>query len=131
MSSYLLSVYNPAGIHEREFGAYDNAAEMEAAFARVSEFNASLENAGLLLFAAGLGAPTTAVTVDPDGALSDGPGFDAPYYLGGFWAIKVTGIDAATRIAAQAAAACGQRVEVRVMEGEEEEDVGAIGPESL
>lgn len=131
MISYLLSVYNPAGIHEREFGAYDSAAEMEVAFARVAEFNASLENAGLLLFAVGLSAPTTAVTVDPDGALADGPGFDAPSYLGGFWAVRVSDFDVATRLAARAAAACGQRVEVRLMEGEDEPDVGAIGAEKL
>lgn len=131
MSCYLLSVYHPDGVHEREFGAYETAADMEAAFARVAEFNASLSNAGLLEFAAGLGAPITAVTVDPDGALSSGPGFAAEKYLGGFWVIRVADDGTATRIAAEAAAACGQAVEVRCLAGEDDEEIAVNGSEGL
>lgn len=125
MSSYLLSVYNPAGSQEREFGPYPDAATMEAAFARVAEFNESLENAGNLIFAAGLASPDLALTVAPDGELTDGPGFSAPAYLGGFWAIRATNFEEATRIAGQAAAACGNRVEVRAMEDDRDNDIGA------
>lgn len=125
MSSYLLSVYNPAGSHEREFGPYPDAVAMEAAFARVAEFNESLENSGALIFAAGLAAPNLALTVTPDGELADGPGFEASAYLGGFWAIRATNFEEATRIAAQAALACGNRVEVRAMEDDRDNDIGA------
>ncbi|QGU06079.1 YCII-related domain protein [Corynebacterium occultum] len=120
MSSYLLSVYNPAGSHEREFGPYPNAADMEAAFARTAEFNEFLQNSGTLVFAAGLSAPTLGVTVAPDGALIDGPAFHAESYLGGFWIIRAADFDVATRIAAQAAVACGGKVEVRQMESPED-----------
>lgn len=120
MSSYLLSVYNPAGSHEREFGPYPTAADMEAAFARTAEFNESLQNAGVLLFAAGLSAPPFGVTVAPDGSLHDGPAFHAEAHLGGFWIIRTPTFEDATRIAAQAAVACGAKVEVRRMEGPEE-----------
>ncbi|MGP6174362.1 YciI family protein [Corynebacterium sp. A21] len=120
MSSYLLSVYNPAGSHEREFGPYPTRADMEAAFARTNEFNEALENSGALLYVAGLSAPNLGVTVAPDGALIDGPAFQAESYLGGFWLIRASSFDEATRIAGEAAAACGGQVEVRQVEGPED-----------
>lgn len=116
MSSYLLSVYNPADSHEREFGPYNSAADMEAAFARTGEFNEKLQKSGALIAVDGLGSPALGVTVNPDGTLIQGPAFQAEYYLGGFWIIRAADLAEATAIAQEASAACGGRIEVRKME---------------
>lgn len=111
-----MSVYNPADSHEREFGPYESAADMEAAFARTGEFNEKLQSSGALIAVDGLSSPALGVTATPEGKLIEGPAFRAEYYLGGFWIIRAADLAEATRIAQEAATACGGRIEVRRME---------------
>ena len=116
MAQYLLSVYNPDEIYEREFGPYESAADMNAAFAAVGEFNEHLQATGAWVFACGLAAPTSASHITPDGKLIDGPLSTAPTHLGGFWVVEVDGFEQATQLAGAAAAASGNSVEVRALQ---------------
>lgn len=113
MTTYMLSVYNLAGVHEREFGPYADEAEMQAAFARTAEFNGDLDSAGQLVYAAGLTPPSEAFTVEKNGTRIPGQIFTASAYLGGFWIITAESEEQAREIATRAAAACGNAVEVR------------------
>lgn len=116
MSRFMLSVYSPAASYEREFGSYNSAAEMGAAFARVAEFNDDLKDEGILDFVGGLSAPEFALTIDSAGKESDGSATDASALLGGFWVIAVDELDEARGVAQRAAQACGQAIEVRQFE---------------
>ncbi|WP_080792548.1 YciI family protein [Corynebacterium pacaense] len=117
MTSFMLSVYNPADSYDREFGTYDSAAEMEAAFARTAELNDALEDEGVLVYVGGLNAPALAVTVDPSGLESDGPAGGSGAVLGGFWVIDTDTFEEAAEVAQRAAVACGQSIEIRQFEG--------------
>ncbi|MFC6317178.1 YciI family protein [Corynebacterium gerontici] len=52
-----------------------------------------------------------------DGTLSQGPASEASHYLGGFWIIEAEDEQQAKEIAAKAAKACGNTVELRAMMG--------------
>lgn len=113
MTRFMLSVHNSAASYEREFGSYNSAAEMGAAFARVAEFNDDLTDEGILDFVGGLSAPEFAVTIDSAGKESERPATDVSSALGGFWVISVAELDEAREVAQRAAQACGQVIEVR------------------
>lgn len=120
MTQYLLSVIHEAGVQEREFGPYADEASMHQAFADVGRFNTELEEAGALVFAGGLQPPSTATTVDATGAdviTTDGPFAESKEYLGGFWVIEASDLDAALEWTRKASAACGQKLEIRPLQG--------------
>lgn len=114
MSKYLLSVIHP-------YRAADVPSEpdddMLATFAAVDEFNTRLEKDGHWVFAGGLtpidDARVARTAQSGDGAtVTDGPYLETKEHLGGFWVVEA-GPDEIDRIALDAAAACGNDVEVR------------------
>lgn len=118
MTHYLLSVHGPA--ERNEFGNYASKEEMEAAYARTSEFNEKLHADGYWVFAGGLQPAATATVVDgqgPSPVMTDGPYLETKEALGGFWVIEAPDLDVALRLAAEGSAACGGKVEVRPFEG--------------
>lgn len=117
MAQYLLSVFHEPGVHAAGT-AYQSEEDMQAAFARVGAFNEGLQTSGAFVFACGLTPPEQAVTIAPDGARRQGPfAPDAPAFTGGFWVVEATDDAAAFALGAEGAAACGQRVEVRPLQG--------------
>lgn len=87
----------------------------------VDAFNQKLRTAGSWVFAGGLQAIQTATTVDNTGdapAVTDGPSTQSKEYLGGFWVIEATDLDAAIEWAKEASRACAGRVEVRAFQDE-------------
>jgi hypothetical protein len=79
-------------------------------------YNNRLEAEGHLVFVGGLASPRTATVIDNrDGEplFTDGPYLESKEYLGGFWVIEVTDLDAALGLAADASKACNRKVELR------------------
>ena len=107
---YLLSV-----IHDSASLATPSEAET------IDVFNEGLQAKGHWVFAAGLGAPSTATVIDNrDGAavFSDGPFVESKEYLAGFWIIEAPDLDVALTLAAEGSKACNRKVEVRPLLGE-------------
>lgn len=116
MTQYLLSVHHD-GLEYPE----PVEADMQRQFAQVDAFNADLQANDQWVFAGGLHPPSTATVVesrDGDVVTTDGPFAEAKEYMGGFWVIEATDLDAALRLAAEASAACEAPVEVRPFQGE-------------
>ena len=102
---YLFSV-----IHDRP----DLAAPEE--MAAIDVFNDRLQAEGHWVFAYGLGAPSTATTIDNRGAeavFTDGPFLESKEYLAGFWIVEAPDLDVALKLAAEGSKACNRKVEVR------------------
>ena len=82
----------------------------------IDVFNDRLVAEGHWVFAAGLGAPSTATVIDNragETVLTDGPFLESKEYLAGFWVIEAPDLDVALRLAAEGSKACNRRVEVR------------------
>lgn len=123
MTQYLLSVHNE-GLEYPDMSPED----MERAYAQVDAFNADLQASGSWVFAGGLHAPSTATVVESrDGEVvtTDGPYAEAKEFLGGFWVVEASDLDAALAIAADASAACEGPVEVRPFQDEPSDDGAA------
>lgn len=79
--------------------------------------------AGQWVYAGSLTPPESAITVDSAGPVplepdvTPGPFSVAAAALGGFWIIEAVNQAAALERATQASAACGQKVELRALEG--------------
>ena len=89
-----------------------NPSEMDA----IDVFNERLQAEGHWVFAFGLGAPSTATTIDNRGAeavFTDGPFLESKEYLAGFWIIEAPDLDVALKLAAEGSRACRGKVEVR------------------
>lgn len=115
MPQYFISVLHDPGVQQAGT-VYADEAAVEAAFARVGDFNDSLGER--LLFAGGLTAPEQAVVVTPDADPTPGPTDpDARKPLGGFWIIEADDDSDAQQITTRAAQACGQMLELRRLEG--------------
>lgn len=85
----------------------------------VDAFNDKLRAEGAWVFAGGLHPIQTVTTVDNTGdapVVTDGPYAESKEYLGGFWGIETTGLDAALEWAKSASRACAARVEVRAFQ---------------
>ncbi len=111
---YLLSVFGPA--EPTEFGSYPTREAMLESFADTGAFNDRLKREGHFVFADGLEPPTTATTVDGQGArpaYTDGPYLETKEHLGGFWVIEAPDLDVALALAAEGSRACRGVVEVR------------------
>lgn len=122
MAQFLLAIYHAPEQYSAasEFGAYRDEAEMRAAYEATGAFNKRLMDEGSWVFACGLTPPEATVTVDgrPDEpTFSEGPAAPAEEYLGGFWIVEVADLDAAVALAADGSRACGQRVQVRALQG--------------
>jgi hypothetical protein len=84
--------------------------------AAIDAFNDRLRADGHWVFAAGLGAPSTATVIDNrDGQamVTDGPFLESKEYLAGFWIIEAADLDVALTLAAEGSQACNRKVEVR------------------
>jgi len=82
----------------------------------IDTFNERLQAEGHWVFAAGLGAPDTATTIDNRGAeavVTDGPFLESKEYLAGFWIMEAPDLDVALKLAAEGSKACNRKVEVR------------------
>jgi hypothetical protein len=82
----------------------------------IDTFNERLQADGHWVFAAGLGAPETATTIDNRGAeavVTDGPFLESKEHLAGFWIMEAPDLDVALKLAAEGSKACNRKVEVR------------------
>jgi hypothetical protein len=119
MPQYMLSVSHPADV---DFSAMTED-DMQRVYTQVDAFNADLRSTGAWVFAGGLMPISDATTVDATGAepvVTDGPYAEAKEYLGGFWVIEASDLDAALAIATKGSAACEGKVEVRPFQAEPE-----------
>lgn len=118
MTQYLLSVW---GTHtDSETGPYADQDEMAAASERVAAYNQRLTDEGVLVYAAGLESPETAVVVDgtkSEASQTSGTAISGQT-LGGFWVVETSNPERALALGAEASAACGVPVEVRPMQQE-------------
>ena len=71
------------------------------------------KDAGVFVFAGGLGDPGKATVVATDGAITEGPNPNTRDFIGGFTIVDVPTRDAALRWAAKIAVACRCAQEVR------------------
>lgn len=115
MTQYMLSVHHT--------GPYPDPTtpEAQAMFAATGEFNDKLTASGAWVFGGGLQPLDTTTSVDGRGdavIVTDGAFSESKEYLGGFWVIEVDDLDQALKLAAEASAACGSRVDVRPFQGE-------------
>ena len=107
MPEYMLSV------HHEENEPTPTAEQSQLAYEEVDAFNARLQEAGAWVFAGGLMPRDIATTVDNTQAkeiVIDGPFAETKEWLGGFWVINVSDLDAALRLGSQTAATCIARV---------------------
>ena len=84
--------------------------------AAIRAFNERVQAEGHWVFAGGLGAPSTATTIDNRGAepvFTDGPFLESKEYLAGFWVFEAADLDQAIKLAAEGSKHCNRRVEVR------------------
>ena len=82
----------------------------------VDAFNERLRADGHWVFAAGLGAPSTATVIDNRGGeaiVTDGPFVETKEYLAGFWIIEAPDLDVALELATEGSKHCNRKVEVR------------------
>ena len=110
MTQYLLSV------HMVEGSPVPSADDMQRMFEQVDTFNAKLQKQGSWVFAGGLHPANVATVVrvqDGEVLTSDGPFAESKEQVGGFWIVNAPDLDAALKLAAEGAAACGAPVEVR------------------
>lgn len=115
----MISVFHEPGVQDAD-NAYQDDAAMQAAFAAVAEFNAALQAAGQFVFACGLRPPEAGHTVDATGrepSVHRGPFSVAAASLGGFWIVEAVDENVALDLATRASAACGQKVELRPLQG--------------
>lgn len=116
MAQFLLTVFHDPGVHAAG-AAYASEEDMQQAFARVAEFNSQLQASGQFVYACGLTPPESAFRISPEGTRTEGPAGSGSF-VGGFWVIEASSTSEAEHIASRGAAACGQPLEVRQLQGE-------------
>ncbi len=87
-----------------------------AEMAAIDVFNDRLQADGHWVFAAGLGAPSSATVIDNrDGEpmFTDGPFLESKEHVAGFWVMEAPDLDVALKLAAEGSKACNRKVEVR------------------
>ncbi len=120
MTQYMLSVHH-AGPDDAAFQM--SPEDMQAAFEAVDAVNAELQAAGAWVFGGGLQMPDSATMVrahEGQTLVTDGPFAETKEFLGGFWVIEASDLDAALQWAEKASAACRGAVEVRPFQDEPE-----------
>ena len=68
------------------------------------------------MFAAGLGGPERATTIDnrrDAGIVTDGPFTESKEFVAGFWIVEAADLDQALALATEGSRACNRKVEVR------------------
>jgi hypothetical protein len=88
----------------------------EAEMAAIDVFNDRLIADGYWVFAAGLGAPGSATTIDNRGTeavITDGPYVETKEFVAGLWIWEAPDLDVALRLATDASKACNRKTEVR------------------
>ena len=91
-------------------------AQMQEVFAAVDAFNTEVKEQGAWVFAGGLQPLEMSTVVDNTGAqpvITDGPYAESKEYLGGFWIIEASDLDAALEWGRRTVAAIGLPIEVR------------------
>jgi hypothetical protein len=116
MTQYMLAVHDgPAEIPSPD--------EMQQIFKDVDALNAELMASGVWVFGGGLQPADTATVVRVNGGdvvTTDGPYAETKEQLGGFWILELPDLDAALALAARAAVACRNPIEVRPFQEEPE-----------
>lgn len=121
MSQYFLAVNHDPADEARM--AEMTPAQMQEVFAAVDEFNTEVKEQGAWVFAGGLQPLEMSTVVDNTGAqpvITDGPYAESKEYLGGFWIIEASDLDAALVWAQKGSKACAGKVEVRPFQDEPE-----------
>ena len=88
--------------------------------AAIDEFNDKLQANDHWVFACGVAAPSTAITIDnrdDAGIVVGGPVNDTVEYQSGFWLIKAESREQAEVLAAEGSKACNRKVELRALLG--------------
>ena len=119
MTQYLLAVHS----YDNEGGLVANVErdEMEDRFAATAALNDKMVERGVWVFGGGLVPPTSTTVVRSQGGdvlITDGPWPETKEHIGGFWVIDVPDLDVALDWATQAAAACGEAIELRPFQDE-------------
>ncbi|MGH3334439.1 MAG: YciI family protein [Nocardioides sp.] len=115
MTQYLLSV------HMSDADEVPPAEDLDRMYKAVDDFNEKVKAAGAWVFAGGLEPIEAATTVDgtkSEPIVTDGPFAESKEYLGGFWVIEASDLDAALTWAKEGSAACEGKVEVRPFQAE-------------
>ncbi len=115
MPQYLISVW-----HDETYQTDFSTPDAQRRVAQVGAFNEELMQAGAWVFAAGLQPASSATVVRSSGgevSMTDGPYAETKEQMGGFWVIGAPDLDAALAWAGKAAAACGETIEVRPVQG--------------
>jgi hypothetical protein len=84
--------------------------------AAIRAFNERVQAQGHWVFAAGLGAPSTATVIDNRGdeaLITDGPFVETKEYIAGIWVFEAPDLDVALELASEGSRHCNRRVEVR------------------
>jgi len=116
MAQYALMVWGPS--EYGKFGSYATAEENAAQRAATGVFTEKLRDQGSLVFVSGLAEASAGTVVDGNGPApiyTDGPYVESKEYIGGFWVIEATDLDAALKLAAEGSRSCRRKVEVRPM----------------
>ena len=120
MAQFLLSVHGPAEDTGEAWG-FESEEQVQQAYADTEALNAEMQKAGIWVFGGGLQPVSSATVVSSangDVTMTDGPYAESKEYLGGFWVIDVSDLDAAHSWAAKASAACRGVIEVRPFQQE-------------
>jgi hypothetical protein len=115
MPQYLISVWHD-DTYETDFSTPD----AQRRVTQVAAFNEELMQSGAWVFAAGLQPASSATVVRSSGgevSMTDGPYAETKEQMGGFWVIEAPDLDAALAWAGKAAAASGETIEVRPVQG--------------
>ncbi|CAN5268388.1 YciI family protein [soil metagenome] len=86
----------------------------------IDAFNEKLQAGGHWVFAAGLGAPSSATVVDnrdgvTDAIITDGPFVETKEHMAGLWVWECADLDEALALAVEGSKACNRRLEVKPM----------------
>jgi hypothetical protein len=92
-----------------------------AEMAAIDVFNERLIAEGHWVFAAGLGAPSTATVIDnrsEEPVFTDGPFIESKEHVAGLWIFNAPDLDVALTLATEGSKACNRKLEVRPILGE-------------
>ncbi|GAA3924331.1 YciI family protein [Actinomadura viridis] len=114
MKTYLLSMYQPAGV-------VPPPEALEPIMRELGALNDEMRAAGAWVFGAGLHDPSTATVVrdrDGEAVMTDGPFTEGKEILGGFTIVRAPDLDSALEWGRRIAAITGLPIEVRPFQGE-------------
>ena len=86
----------------------------------IDAFNDGLRNDGHWVYAMGIHGPDASVVIDnraDAGLVTEGPLFDLPEHMAGFWIIDAADEATARRLASEGSKACNRKVELRPLHG--------------